>query len=114
NTIDPKLMISLSCSTGSINFGEELSKNKFCQGFIGPDNNIHSALASQFCQTFLANYLMDGTSIKTSFLKARKAIPGTSTFNLFINGEQYAVSENDPDNKILIKIEHCEGCNCYE
>jgi len=106
-----KLFISLSCQTGCGDFGSAISNTKFCKEFIGPDSNIHSALASQFCQTFLANYLMDGSNIIESFKKAKKAIPGTMSFNLFLDGEKY-VEKIAPIYTPSFERHHCTECGC--
>jgi len=110
---EKKLFISLSCQTGSPEFGAKLSKSSFCREFIGPETNVHSALASQFCQTFLANYLMNGSDVTESFRKAKEAIPGTMTFNLFIDGQQH-VTQFQPTTyqESIINVD-CQGCGCF-
>lgn len=108
---DNKLFISLSCQTGCGDFGSKISKSNFTKQFIGPDSNIHSALASQFCQTFLANYLMDGSNIIESFKKAKKAIPGTMSFNLFLDGQKYA-EQIVPTYTPHFEHQNCSKCDC--
>lgn len=81
-----KLFISLSCQTGG-EFGKTISTTEFCEVFIGPKDDVHGALASQFCQSFLVNYLMNGANVIESFKKAKLATPGTSSFTIWKNGE---------------------------
>ncbi len=110
---EKKLFISLSCQTGSKDFGVKLSNSSFCQEFIGPAQKVHSALASQFCQTFLANYFMNGSNVVDSFKKAKDAIPGTITFNLFIKGNQYVSHLHPVQTEDIFCEEFCTSCGCF-
>lgn len=47
-----KTFISLCCSTGYKSFGGNLSRKAICNAFIAPMQEVHGAIASQFCQRF--------------------------------------------------------------
>ncbi len=80
-----KLIISLCCETGSDDFGKEIAKLSSCAAFLAPSRPINSALASQYCQTFLLHHLMDGHSFKVSFDKTEANTIAHSSFQLFEN-----------------------------
>jgi hypothetical protein len=82
----PKLFISLACKTGYQSFGGEFSKETICQNFIGPFHSVHSAIASQFCQTLLTAHFLDGKTTKVAFRHARDSVPGGVSFRLWRNG----------------------------
>ncbi len=86
----PKLFISLACKTGFQSFGGELSKEAICKDFIGPFHSVHSAVASQFCQTFLTSHFLDGKSTKVAFNHARDCVPGGVSFRLWHKGTMHA------------------------
>lgn len=80
-----KIIISLSCNTGSENLGLQISQQKkYCKAFIGPNNNLQGAIASQYCQTFLSNYLFSANIIEDSHKLSKDAIPGSEIMQLFI------------------------------
>ncbi|MEO5582451.1 MAG: hypothetical protein ABIR66_07145, partial [Saprospiraceae bacterium] len=81
--VSEKLIISLACNTGSEKFGNELIKHNFCNTFIGSDSQIHGAIASLFCQTFIANYIFEEKNIDLALEKGNCAIPGKDKFVLF-------------------------------
>ncbi len=111
---EKKIIISLSCQTGNVDFGTEVSKSKHCEAFIGPESLIHSAVASQFCQTFLLHYFMNGESIGDAYRKAKEAVPVkfVGDFNLFKDGSQHIVNNQSSFNQIQIE-KHCSNCGCF-
>ncbi|MCA8094504.1 hypothetical protein LGM65_27120 [Burkholderia anthina] len=83
----PKLFISLACKTGYKSFGGVFSNETICKDFIAPFQSVHSAIASQFCQTFLASHFIDGKSTKVAFNHAKKSVPGGVRFRLWHKGD---------------------------
>lgn len=82
-----KVYISLCCNTGYKTFGSVLSKATICSTFIGPFHSVEGAVASQFCQTFLATHLLDGMTTGVAFNKARKSAPSGASFRLWNMGK---------------------------
>jgi hypothetical protein len=82
-----KAIISLSCETGYAAFGQVLSRQPLCRDFIGPFGAVHGAIASQFCQTFLANHFLEGQTTAVAFRRARLAVPGGRSFRLWRKGD---------------------------
>lgn len=82
-----KTFISLCCKTGYKNFGSALSKTRICGTFLGPFQSVEGAVASQFCQTFLAGHLLDGKTIGVAFRHARNSVPGSTSFRRWISGD---------------------------
>jgi hypothetical protein len=82
-----KVFVSLCCSTGYAAFGQTLSRWKGCGAMIGPFGAVHGAIASQFCQTFLAYQLLEGRSIAVAFRYARRSVPGSASFRLWQKGK---------------------------
>lgn len=85
-----KTFISLCCKTGYQSFGGAFSKATICEHFIAPFHSVHGAVASQFCQSFLAYHLLDGETVGVAFRHARKATPGGTSFRLWENGSMKA------------------------
>lgn len=83
----PKLFISLACKTGYQSFGGAFSEETICKDFIAPFQSVHSAVASQFCQTFLASHFIDGKSTKVAFKHAKRSVPGGVKFRLWHKGK---------------------------
>jgi hypothetical protein len=83
----PKVFVSLACKTGFKSFGGEFSKLKFCKDFMGPFQSVHSAVASQFCQSFLTFHFLDGKTTKIAFNLASKNVPNGVSFRLWHNGK---------------------------
>ena len=81
-----KTYISLCCKSGYKSFGSVLSKTTICSNFIGPFHTVEGAVASQFCQTFLASHLLDGKTVGVAFNKARDSVPGSVSFRLWRAG----------------------------
>jgi hypothetical protein len=82
-----KVFISLSCLTGYKKFGGVVSSSAICKDFIGPKHSVPGAVASQFCQTFLINHLLEGKTTKVAFRHARQAVPGSTSFWLWRGGK---------------------------
>lgn len=85
-----KTFISLCCKTGYQKFGGAFSKATICEHFIAPFHSVHGAVASQFCQSFLAYHLLDGETVGVAFRHAREATPGGASFRLWENGAMKA------------------------
>jgi hypothetical protein len=81
-----KIYISLVCEAGRKGFGSVVSGTTICRYFIGPFGAVEGAIASQFCQTFLASHLLNGTSPGIAFKHARRAVPGGTSFRLWLKG----------------------------
>ncbi|QSR47956.1 hypothetical protein [Aeromonas veronii] len=82
-----KTIISLCCKTGYKAFGGTLSSFAQCKYFIGPFHSVHGAVASQFCQTFLAHHLLEGKTTVVAFKNARASVPGGTSFRLWENDQ---------------------------
>ena len=78
-----KIYISLCCKTGYKSFGSALSRTTMCNRFLGPFHSVEGAVASQFCQTFLASHLLEGRTVGVAFRKARGSVPGSTSFRLW-------------------------------
>ena len=82
-----KYFISLCCETGYADFGRHFSNFRgVCRGLAAPFHSVHSAIASQFCQTLLADHLLNGYSFGVAFDHARDAVPGSDSFRLWQAG----------------------------
>jgi hypothetical protein len=83
----PKYFISLCCKTGYATFGREFSRlAHVCRGIVAPFHSVHGAIASQFCQTILADHLLEGYSFGVAFDHARDAVPSVDIFRLWQAG----------------------------
>lgn len=82
-----KTIISLCCKTGYKSFGGKVSSYAQCKYFLGPYHSVHGAVASQFCQTFLAYHLLEGKTTTVAFNNARKSVPGSTSFRLWQNNQ---------------------------
>lgn len=82
-----KTIVSLCCQTGFKSFGGKLSSYAQCKFFIGPYHSVHGAVASQFCQTFLAYHLLEGQTVVIAYKNARDAVPGSTSFKLWENNK---------------------------
>lgn len=82
-----KTYISLCCQTGYKSFGSVVSKSATCRNFLGPFHSVEGAIASQFCQTFLATHLLEGKTVGAAFRAARSLVPGSSSFRLWNSGK---------------------------
>jgi hypothetical protein len=87
DNVAPKIFISLCCQTGFAAFGKAFSKAPFCEAIVAPYHSIHGAVASQFCQTFLAFHLLDGRTTSVAFNQSSEAIPGGKSLRLWQNGK---------------------------
>lgn len=82
-----KTIISLCCKTGYKSFGGAVSSFPQCNYFLGHYHSVHGAVASQFCQTFLAYHLLEGKTVVVAFKKARETVPGSTSFRLWVNNQ---------------------------
>lgn len=82
-----KTYISLCCKTGYKAYGGSMSKAAICKQFIGPFHSVEGAVASQFCQTFLTDHLLNGKTVGAAFNHARSSVPGSSSFRLWNSGK---------------------------
>jgi hypothetical protein len=74
---DPKVVISLACSTGMTAFARELSKSKSVRELVAPFREAHGAAASLFLQTLLHKHLLMGHEFRTAFRLANDGLEGT-------------------------------------
>jgi hypothetical protein len=74
---DPKVVISLACSTGKTTFARELSKSKSVRELVAPFREAHGAAASLFLQTLLHKHLLMGHEFRTAFRLANEGLEGT-------------------------------------
>lgn len=81
-----KTYIFLTCQAGYKSFGSILSKTAICKHFMGPFNSVDGAVASQFCQTFLTNHLIEGRTEGVAFRDARSSVPGSASCRLWNSG----------------------------
>lgn len=85
--VTPKVIVSLCCKSGYAAFGQALSKAELCQAAVGAFHEVHGAVASQFCQTFLTYHLLQGETLSVAFRHARSGVPGATSFRLWIKGQ---------------------------
>lgn len=83
----PKTFLSLCCQTGYASFSKEFSRAKFCNAIIAPFHSVHGAIASQFCQTFFTQHLLDGLTFKVAFKHAQLTVSGGKHFRFWKNGQ---------------------------
>lgn len=81
-----KIYISLCCKTGYKSYGGVVSEAPICRYFLGPFHSVEGAVASQFCQTFLASHMLDGKTVGVAFRHARSSVPGGASFRLWNSG----------------------------
>ena len=84
----PKIFISLGCMTGQAAFARPFSMAQTCAAFLAPFHSVHGAVASQFAQTFLIYYLLEGKSLGVAFKHARTRVAGATSFRMWVNGTQ--------------------------
>lgn len=89
-----KIFINLVCHSGRSVFAREASKFEFCEGFICPFDAVHSAISSQFLQTFFALHFLQGRTVQVAFKKAIKMIVGAVKFRYWKNGSIYISSSS--------------------
>lgn len=83
---EPKVVISLACSTGKTTFARELSKCKAVRELVAPFREAHGAAASLFLQTLLHKHLLMGHEFRTAFRLANDGLEGTH-FRHWRNGD---------------------------
>jgi len=74
---DPKVVISLACSTGKTAFARGLSKSKSVRELVAPFREAHGAAASLFLQTLLHKHLLMGHEFRTACRLANDGLEGT-------------------------------------
>ncbi len=74
---DPKVVISLACSTGKTAFARELSLCKSVSELVAPFREGHSAAASLFLQTLMHQHLLMGHEFRAAFRIANDGLEGT-------------------------------------
>ncbi|MEI5671838.1 MULTISPECIES: hypothetical protein [unclassified Nocardioides] len=77
NAGDPKVVISLACSTGKTAFARKLSESPACRELVAPFSDAHGAAASLFLQTLLHKHLLMGHEFRTAFRIANDGLEGT-------------------------------------
>ena len=83
----PRSFLFLSCHTGRSAFAKAFSsRNSLCNVLIAPIGALHSAVASQFAQTFLSYLFLEGRQIGVAFKKALEQIPTATRFRLWRKG----------------------------
>lgn len=83
----PRTFLFLSCHTGKAAFAKAFSANAgLCSVLIGPTGALHSAVASQFAQTFLSYFYLEGRQTGVAFNKAVLQMPTATRFRLWRNG----------------------------
>ena len=83
---EPKVYLSLCCQHGYASFARVFSRAKICEAFIAPFHDVHGAVASQFCQTYLSYHLLEGETVGVAYKHAREAVPGGSIFRMWKDG----------------------------
>ena len=81
-----RVFVSLCCSTGRKPFAAAFSSTKCCSCLIAPFQSVHGAIASQFCQTFLAYHLLEGRTATVAYNRARSSTAGSTKFRLWRKG----------------------------
>jgi hypothetical protein len=84
---DPKTFISLACLTGRAGFAKAFSLTPICKDLIAPFQSVHGAVASQFCQSLLAEHLLDGVEMPYAHARAAEAVVGGHSFRRWRNGK---------------------------
>jgi hypothetical protein len=83
----PKTFLFLSCHAGKAAFAKAFSSVRaLCNISIAPTGALHSAIASQFAQTFLSYLFLEGRQVGVAFNKATEKTPTSTRFRLWRNG----------------------------
>lgn len=83
----PKTFLFLSCYTGRSAFAKAFSsRTELCHVLIAPIGPLHSAVASQFAQTFLTYLFLEGRHTGVAFNRATERTPASTRFRLWRNG----------------------------
>lgn len=84
----PRTFLFLSCNAGLAAFAKPFSsESQLCHALIAPIGALHSAVASQFAQTFLSYLYLEGLSIGVAFNKATEKVPTSTRFRLWKKGK---------------------------
>ncbi len=86
----PKLLISLCCRSGYQALSSPLCQYPAFHSVIAPFHSVHGAIASQFCQTYLAQEMVEGLTTKVAFNRASQAVAGKTIFRLWQGGKLVA------------------------
>lgn len=84
----PKTWISLACLTGRAGFARPFSQSAICRDLVAPYTSVHGAAASQFCQSLLAEHLLDGYELPYAYRRAVKTASGGRSFRRWRDGKQ--------------------------
>lgn len=101
---DPKVVISLACSTGQKPFAEPLSKSASCREFVAPFREAHGAAASLFLQTLLHLHLLRGKEFPAAFRIANAVLDGTN-FQHWRNGTRRVPSNPSSTDPVPLREE---------
>ena len=83
----PKTFLFLSCNAGLAAFAKPFSSEAdLCRTLIAPKGALHSAVASQFAQTFLSYFYLEGRPAGAAFNKANESVPTSTRFRLWRKG----------------------------
>ena len=77
NVGNPKVVISLACSTGKTPFARGLSKSESVRELVAPFREAYGAAASLFLRTLLHKHLLMGHEFRTAFRLANDGLEGT-------------------------------------
>lgn len=87
NPKDSKYFLSLACYSGKQPFGEEFSKNrKICKGLFAPSTEVHGAIASHYCQTFISYMILNGNGGVEAWRNSIRALPDNTNFKMWSRG----------------------------
>jgi hypothetical protein len=84
---EPRLFVCLCCHAGGAKFAKSFSRGSCCNALIAPFGALHGAVSSQFVQTLFCHHFLEGKTFKVAFKKARKSVPGGTTFRIWQNGK---------------------------
>jgi len=89
----PKEFLSLACQTGRADFAKTFSRSSVCSSFIAPFQNVHGAVASQFCQMYFTARFLGGSSVKVAFRSASKGLGVGAHFRLWQSGKFFTIDD---------------------
>jgi hypothetical protein len=88
----PKVFVSLCCNTGIASFARPFSSAPECECIIAPFNRVHGAEASHFCQTLFSDVLLNGSTTKTAYNRARaQTVHPRGAFRFWRRGQMKSV-----------------------
>jgi len=86
-----KIFLSLACQSGRATFLKELSSSALASHCLGPHQNVHGAVASQFCQTFLSALLLEGRTVSFAHKRAAAGAPAGISWRRWTDGKLTAI-----------------------